>query len=229
MKNCPKCNLEIPNDAHFCPRCLYEYPRVERQRKKFKFRKKNKKRANILVFLVVILLLNDYWPLVRLLIPKNNDKKTNEQNQPGIELTFRTNEISLDNPEIIHDFENVLYTDLDSVSQILGEEIEEAYPDGEYMVHEFESVEIEVSQDERVKSIYIDYMNARDEVIEQLGIHGVNGKTSREEVKGTLGAPDEIFEGEWYYEFGGERGMPSLRVVYDENDIVIALQYYTVQ
>ena len=44
-----------------------------------------------------------------------------------------------------------------------------------------------------------------------------------------MGVPDEIFEGEWYFEFGGERGMPSLRVVFDENDMVIALQYYTVQ
>ncbi len=228
MKNCPNCNLELPSEAHFCPKCMYEYPRVARQRKRIKFIKK-KKRVRIILVLVVVLLLKDFWPLLRLLIPKSSEKETTRQNQPSIELTFRTNEMSGENPAIIHDFEDVLFTDLDSVSQILGEEIEEACPDGEYMVHEFESVEIEVSQDERVKSIYIDYMNARDEVIEQFGIHGINGKTSREEVRGRIGTPDQNFEEEWSYRFDGERGMPTLRVFFDENDMVTALQYYTLQ
>ena len=228
MKNCPKCNLELPNEAHFCPRCMYEYPKMARQRKRIKLIK-NKKRVRIIALLVVLLLLKDFWPLLRLLIPKNDEKKTTQQNQPGIELTFRTNEMSGENPAIIHDFEDVLFTDLASVSQILGDEIEEAYPDGEYMVHEFESIEVEVSQDERVKSIYIDYLDAKDEIIEQYGIHGINGKTSREEVRGRIGSPDQNFEEEWSYRFDGERGMPTLRVFFDENDMVIALQYYTLQ
>ncbi len=228
MKNCPNCNLELPNEAHFCPKCMYEYPRVARQRKRIKVIKK-KKRVRIIVVLVIILLVKDFWPLLRLLIPKSSEKEKTQQNQPSIESTFRTNEMSGVNPAILHDFEDVLFTDLDSVSQILGEEIMEAYPSVGSMVHEFESVEIAVSEDDYINSIYIDYLNAKNEIVEQYGIHGFNGKTSKEEVKGTLGVPDEIFEGEWYYEFGGERGMPSLRVVFDENDMVIALQYYTVQ
>lgn len=28
MKQCPKCNLDLPSGAHFCPRCMYEYPRM---------------------------------------------------------------------------------------------------------------------------------------------------------------------------------------------------------
>lgn len=228
MKNCPNCNLELPNEAHFCPKCMYEYPRVARQRKRIKVIKK-KKRVRIIVVLVIILLVKDFWPLLRLLIPKSSEKEKTQQNQPSIESTFRTNEMSGENPAILHDFEDVLFTDLDSVSQILGEEIMEAYPSVGSMVHEFESVEIAVSEDDYINSIYIDYLNAKNEIVEQYGIHGFNGKTSKEEVKGTLGAPDEIFEGEWYYEFGGERGMPSLRVVFDENDMVIALQYYTLQ
>lgn len=228
MKNCPNCNLEVPSEAHFCPRCMYEYPRMARKRKSIKFIKKNK-RVRIIVFLVVVLLLKDFWPLIRLLIPKNDEKKTTQQNPSSIEWTFRTNEMSPDNPAILHDFEDALFTDLDSVSQILGEEIEEAYPDGEYMVHEFESIELEVSQDEMVKSIYIGYSNARDEVIEQYGIHGINGKISRDEVRGRLGTPDQSFEEEWGYRFDGERGIPSLKVYFDENGMVIALWYYTLQ
>lgn len=228
MKSCPNCNLELPNDAHFCPRCMYEYPRAKRQRER-RSPLERKKRFNIIVFFVVIVFLQIFLPLLRPLIPKNDGNQTIEQSQPGIDLSFRTNEVSGENPAIIHDFEDVLFTDLDSVSPILGEEIEEAYPDGEYMVHEFESVEIEVSQDEGVKSIYIDYMNARDEVIEQFGIHGINGKISREEVRGRIGTPDQNFEEEWSYRFDGERGMPTLRVFFDENDMVIALQYYTLQ
>ncbi len=228
MKTCPKCNLELPSEAHFCPRCMYEYPRAERKSTSGKSLKK-KKRTFVIILLVSVIFVIKFWPLIRLLIPKDNGKNTSVQSQQGIELTFRTNEMSGENPAIIHDFEDVLFTDLDSVSQILGEEIEESYPDAEYMVHEFESVEIEVSQDERVKSIYIDYLNARDEIIEQYGIHGINGKTSREEVRGRIGAPDQNFEEEWSYRFDGERGMPTLRVFFDENDMVTALQYYTLQ
>lgn len=228
MKTCPKCNLELPSEAHFCPRCMYEYPRIERQSKSGKLLKK-KKRTFVIILLVSVIFVIKFWPLIRVLIPKDNGKNTSVQNQQAIELTFRTNEMSGENPAIIHDFEDVLFTDLDSVSQILGEETEESYPDAEYMVHEFESVEIEVSQDERVKSIYIDYLNARDEIIEQYGIHGINGKTSREEVRGRIGAPDQNFEEEWSYRFDGERGMPTLIVFFDENDMVIALQYYTLQ
>ena len=207
---------------------MYEYPRIEQPSRKSRLVRK-KKSTFVIILLVLVIVVINFFPLIKLLIPKNDGNQAIEQNQPGIELTFRTNEMSGENPAIIHDFEDVLFTDLDSVSQILGEEIEEAYPDGEYMVHEFESVEIEVSQDERVKSIYIDYMNARDEVIEQFGIHGINGKTSREEVRGRIGTPDQNFEEEWSYRFDGERGMPTLRVFFDENDMVIALQYYTLQ
>lgn len=228
MKNCPNCNLELPSEAHFCPRCMYEYPRIEQSSRKSRLVKK-KKSTFVIILVVLMIVVIRFFPLLKLLIPKDNGKHTSVQNQQGVELTFRTNEMSLDNPEIIHDFENVLFTDLDSVSQMLGEEIEESYPDGEYTVHEFESVEIEVSQDERVKSIYIDYMNARDELIEQYGIHGINGKTSREEVRGRIGTPDQNFEEEWSYRFDGERGMPTLRVFFDENDMVTALQYYTLQ
>lgn len=228
MKTCPKCNLELPNEAHFCPRCMYEYPRTESKSKSGKSLKK-KKRTFVIILLVSMIFIIRFWPLIRLLIPKDNGKNTSAQNQQGIELTFRTNEMTGENPAIIHDFEDILFTDLDSVSQILGEEIEEAYPDAEYMVHEFENVEIEASQDERVKSIYVDYLNATDEIIEQYGIHGINGKTSREEVRGRIGAPDQNFEEEWSYRFDGERGMPTLRVFFDENDMVIALQYYTLQ
>lgn len=228
MKKCPKCNLELPSEAHFCPKCMYEYPRADRRRKR-RNPLKRKKRVFIIVFLVSVAFLHILSPLLRPLIPKDNGKKTGEQNQQSIEMTFRTNEMSIDNPAIIHDFEDVLLTDLESVSQILGEEIMEAYPDEEYMVHEFESVEIEVSQDERVKSIYVDYLNATDEIIEQYGIHGINGKTSREEVRGRIGTPDQNFEEEWSYRFDGERGMPTLRVFFDENDMVTALQYYTLQ
>ena len=207
---------------------MYDYPRAERKSQSGKSLKK-KKRTFVIILLVSVIFVIKFWPLIRLLISKDNGKNTSVQNQQAIELTFRTNEMSGENPAIIHDFEDVLFTDQDSVSQILGEEIEEAYPDVEYMVHEFESVEIEVSQDERVKSIYIDYLNARDEIIEQYGIHGINGKTSRDEVRGRLGTPNQNFEEEWSYRFDGERGMPTLRVFFNENDMVIALQYYTLQ
>ena len=227
MKNCPKCNLELPSEAHFCPRCMYEYPKTESKSKSG--RSVKKKKRTFLIILLVFVLLIKFWPLIKLLIPKGNDNQIGGGNQQQVVPVFRTNDMTLDNPEVIHDFEDILFTDLDSVSQILGEEIMEAYPSVGSMVHEFESVVIAVSEDDYINCIYIDYLNAKNEIVEQYGIHGFNGNTSKEEVKGTLGAPDEIFEGEWYYEFGGERGMPSLRVVFDENDMVIALQYYTVQ
>lgn len=228
MKKCPKCNLELPSEAHFCPRCMYEYPRVERQSKRGKSVKKKKHIIAISV-LVSLVFLGTFLRVIRLGNSENKDNQMDKGNQQQVVQIFRTNEMTPDNPAIIHDFEDVLFADLASISQILGEEIKESYPDEEYMVHEFESVEIEVSQDERVKSIYIDYLNAKDEIVEQYGIHGINGMTSRDGVKGRLGTPDQSFEEEWCYRFDGERGTPSLRVFFDENGIVTALQYYTLQ
>ena len=207
---------------------MYEYPRTEKQIKR-RSPLIRKKRFYIIISILVVMLLQMCWPLTRVLQPKNDDKQTNEQNQPSMESTFRTNETSVDNPEVIHDFENILFAELHSVSQILGEEIVEAYPDAEYMVHEFESVMIEVSPDEKIKSIYIDYSSANDEIIEQYGIHGINGKTSREQVQSGLGTPEQNFDEEWCYRFDGQRGIPSLRVFFDENGMVTALQYYTLQ
>ena len=207
---------------------MYEYPRTEKHIKR-RSPLIRKKRFYIIISILVVMLLQMCWPLTRVLQPKNDDKQTSEQNQPSMESTFRTNETSVDNPEVIHDFENILFAELHSVSQILGEEIVEAYPDAEYMVHEFESVMIEVSSDEKIKSIYIDYSSAKDEIIEQYGIHGINGKTSREQVQSGLGTPEQNFDEEWCYRFDGERGIPSLRVFFDENGMVTALQYYTLQ
>lgn len=228
MKNCPKCNLELPSEAHFCPRCMYEYPKIESKSKSGKSVKK-KKRTFIIILLVFVILIK-FWPLIKLLIPKGNDNQIDGGNQQQVVPVFRTNDMTPDNPAIIHEFEDMLLVELGYISPILGEEVAEPYADGEYMVHEFESVEIEISQNKRVKSIYIDYLNAKDEIIEQYGIHGINGRTSRSDITEILGNPDQnLGEEEWYYRFDAEIGSPSLCIIFNENDMVTALWYYTLQ
>ena len=31
MKVCPNCNMELPDEAHFCPRCMFQYEKQEIQ------------------------------------------------------------------------------------------------------------------------------------------------------------------------------------------------------
>ena len=72
-------------------------------------------------------------------------------------------------------------------------------------------------------------VDAEEDKIEQYGIHGLNGRTSREDVMESLGNPDQEFSDDWSYRFEGERGIPTLRVLFDESGTVTALQYYTLQ
>ncbi len=228
MKQCPNCNLELPQEAHFCPRCMYEYPRIKRGYPIEKMR--NRDRRTWFIILCAILIVGvQFWPLLKNMFSRDKEEQVYMQGSQEPDYIFRTNEMSVDNPDVVHDFEGVLFTDLHAVVPILGEEITEPYPDGEYMVYQFHGIEFDVSQDERIKSIYIDYLDVNEEKIEQYGIHGINGRTSREDVMRSLGNPDQEFSEEWCYRFDGERGIPTLRVIFDENGTVAALQYYTLQ
>ena len=31
MKVCPNCNMELPDEAHYCPRCMFQYEKQDIQ------------------------------------------------------------------------------------------------------------------------------------------------------------------------------------------------------
>lgn len=31
MKECPNCSMELPDEAHYCPRCMFQYEKQEIQ------------------------------------------------------------------------------------------------------------------------------------------------------------------------------------------------------
>ena len=71
MKICPNCHLELPDEAHFCPRCMFQYPKQEIHIKE----KKN--RALLWLILVGILLVGliTGFLLVRNYMRQNSGRK----------------------------------------------------------------------------------------------------------------------------------------------------------
>lgn len=207
---------------------MYEYPRIQKVYPAEKMRNRDRKTLIIILFAILIVGVQ-FWPLLRNMIPRDKEEPIYMQGLQEPSYVFRTKEMSEDNPAVIHDFENILFEELSAFVPVLGEEIAEPYAEGDYMIHKFQDIEIDVSRDERIKSIYIDYLDAEEDKIEQYGIHGLNGRTSRDDVMESLGNPDQEFSDEWSYRFEGERGIPTLRVLFDESGTVTALQYYTLQ
>ena len=70
MKECPNCSMELPDEAHFCPRCMFHYEKQEIQ-----IKDTHKKHMLLWVFgsvLIIGMLL--MIPLVKLVMPSRVNK-----------------------------------------------------------------------------------------------------------------------------------------------------------
>lgn len=227
MKICPKCNLPLPEKIHFCPKCMYEYPKEKFIVEKSRQIKKEKLVVTAFVFILVSLALLFLGKTVLDLV-KRNDAQMKAEKQKQVEQIFQTSEDIFYNPNIVYDFREGL-ADYNLITQMLGEETESAYIDGDYTIHKFGVIEIYVAADQNVKSVSIEYANADEIVKVQYGILGINGKSTREDALKILGKPEQQYGKEWDYFFDGIIGTPTLRIVFDENNTVAELQYYTLQ
>lgn len=225
MKYCPECHQELPDEAHFCPRCTYEYPKqdVQMPENKAIFRK-----GRVAVLLCVLItgiggIL--FWTVSREKLAAEEKKETElEEYQKFVDENFRTGNDIPYNPAILYELRDAL-GDYESVKAIFDMEPQDTYEDSEYKYYQYGSAILYVENDE-VKQVYIDYSYAKDEEKAQYGIYGFNGFSTRDEVYKIMGDPDNYGRPEWIYYFDGLYEMPILYITFDENDNVKQLSLY---
>lgn len=228
MKVCPKCNLNLPEEAHFCPKCMYRYPRTELVSCENK--SKSKKRLLVIASVTIVLciviavlgVLGFLWAksqIQRYLTEeqrKEEESNTNHILEENADLYEEVFEDGSDVPykkEITYDMRDCL-TDYETVKQSIVEN---------------PILEFDIDEDGIVQSIYIDYRNADEESKNAYGFYGINGLSTRSEVEATLGFPAQNYGGtEYHYKFSGLSGTPNLIIAFDETGTVSEMQYYKI-
>ena len=224
MKKCPNCNMELPDEAHYCPRCMFQYEKQEIQIKD------THKRHVLLwvvgsVFIIGMLIV---IPLVKLEIQSRVNKNHLDESeiQNIIQENFRTDENINYDSEVEYDLRDVLGSELIDIKSTLGEETDEIYHENGMAIHTFGMLTVAVNQEEVIQDLLIDYTAGDNK--KEYGIYGINGTSDVSSVKTILGTPDQEYENELCYRFDREFS-PGLNITFSDEGIVETLEYYYVQ
>ena len=223
MKKCPNCSMELPDEAHFCPRCMFQYEKQEIQIKD-SYKKRRLLRVLISVLIIAVFIMIS---LVRNSIQniEKSDDLDESEIQKIIDENFRTDEnISYDS-EIEHDLRDMLGRGFDDVKSIFGEETQEIYYEQGMTVHTFGMLTVAVNQGGAIQDVLIDYTEGENK--KEYGIYGIDGTSDVEAVKVILGTPGQEYENELIYRFDREFN-PGVIVTFSEDGIVEQLEYYFV-
>ena len=221
MKLCPNCHLELPDEAHFCPRCMYQYQKAEIQVKH------KKSRSARWIILVGILGVGLLVGILALRIYLQNHRYKKEVDYQSIrEQYFDTGEKAEYNSAIENDLRDMLGSEFTEVSSVFGEETEEMYQKDSMDIHTFGNVTIAVNQDAVVQEIIIDYTATEDKT--GYGIYGIGGESDMDNVKEVLGTPDQDYGTEFCYRFDRELS-PGFNIYFSDSGVVEELEYYYIQ
>ena len=220
MKICPNCHLELPDEAHFCPRCMFQYPKQEIHIKE----KKN--RALLWLILVGILLVGliTGFLLVRNYMRQNSGRKEVDI-QSIREQYFDTGEDIEYDSEIENDLRDILGNEFTDVQSVFGEETEAMYQKDNMDIHTFGNVTIAVNQDAVIQDVTIDYTAEADKT--KYGIYGIGGNSDMNTVKSVLGTPNQNYGDEFCYRFDRELS-PGFNIYFSDAGVVEKLEYYYV-
>ena len=224
MKICPNCNMELPDEAHYCPRCMFQYEKQEIQIK-------DTHKKYILLWVIGSVLIIGMLitiPLVKLAIQsrvnKNHLDKSEIQNI--INENFRTGENIIYDSEVEYDLRDVLGSELIDMKSTLGEETDEMYRENGMDIYTFGMITVAVNQEAVVQDILIDYTAGENK--EEYGIYGIDGTSDVSSIKAILGTPDQEYEKELCYRFDREFN-PGLNITFSDDGMVEQLEYYYVQ
>lgn len=224
MKKCPNCSMELPDEAHYCPRCMFQYEKQEIQIKD------THKRHVLLwvvgsVFIIGMLIV---IPLVKLEIQSRVNKNHLDESeiQNIIQENFRTDENINYDSEVEYDLRDVLGSELIDMKSTIGEETDEIYHENGMAIHTFGMLTVAVNQEEVIQDLLIDYTAGDNK--KEYGIYGINGTSDVSSVKTILGTPDQEYENELCYRFDREFS-PGLNITFSDEGIVETLEYYYVQ
>ncbi len=224
MKECPNCSMELPEEAHYCPRCMFQYEKQEIQIK-------DTHKKHILLWAlgsVLIIGMLIAIPLVKLGIQSRVNKNHLEESeiQNIINENFRTGENIIYDSEVENDLRDVLGSEFADIKSTLGEETDEMYRENRMHIYTFGMITIAVNQEKVIQDILIDYTEGENK--KEYGIYGLDGTSDIGIVKTILGTPDQEYEKELCYLFDREFN-PGLNITFSDDGMVEKLEYYYVQ
>lgn len=224
MKKCPNCSMELPDEAHYCPRCMFQYEKQEIQIK-------DTHKKHILLWVlgsVLIIGMLIAIPLVKHGIQSRVNKNHLEESeiQNIINENFRTGENIIYDSEVENDLRDVLGSEVVDIKSTLGEETDEMYRENGRDIYTFGMLTVAVNQEAVIQDILIDYTAGENK--KEYGIYGIDGTSDIGSVKEILGTPDQEYENELCYRFDREFS-PGLNITFSADGMVEQLEYYYVQ
>lgn len=216
--------MELPGEAHYCPRCMFQYEKQEIQIK-------DTHKKHILLWVlgsVLIIGMLIAIPLVKHGIQSGVNKNHLEESeiQNIINENFRTGENIIYDSEVENDLRNVLGSEVVDIKSTLGEETDEMYRENGMDIYTFGMLTVAVNQEKVIQDILIDYTAGENK--KEYGIYGIDGTSDVSSIKAILGTPDQEYEKELCYRFDREFN-PGLNIIFSDDGMVEQLEYYYVQ
>lgn len=224
MKKCPNCSMELPDEAHYCPRCMFRYEKQEIQ-------VKDTHKKHILLWVLGSVLI--IGMLIAILLVKHGIQSRVNKNhleesgiQNIINENFRTGEDIIYDSEVEHDLRDVLGSEFVDIQSTLGEETDKMYRENGMYIYTFGMITVAVNQEEVIQDILIDYTTGENK--KEYGVYGIDGTSDIGTVKTILGTPNQEYENELCYRFDREFS-PGLNITFSADDMVEQLEYYYMQ
>ena len=216
--------MELPDEAHYCPRCMFQYEKQEIQ-----IKDTHKKHmllwvtGSVLIIGILIVI-----PLVKFRIQNhvNQNPLDESEIQNIINGNFRTDENIIYDSELENDLKDMLGSEFAAVKPTLGEETDETYQENGMDIHTFGMLTVAVNQEEVIQDLLIDYTAGDNK--KEYGIYGIDGTSDVNSVKTILGTPDQEYGNELCYHFDREFS-PGLNITFFDDGMVETLEYYYVQ
>lgn len=225
MKFCPNCKLELPDEAHFCPKCMFQYEKNE-----IIIGINDKKPKHIHIYITSSILVICLFVGMFFITENSINNTSTSRDKSDSDLQAITNEHfkTEDNimPTQIKNDLNDKLTDFSAVKELLGQETEPAYNENDMTIHTFGIVTTTVNNNGMVQDILIDYTNSENPA--EYGIYGIDNQCNKNDVKAILGTPDQDYGDEFFYRFDREF-TPSLKITFSSDGLVEQLEYYYVQ
>ena len=216
--------MELPDEAHYCPRCMFQYEKQE-------IRIKDTHKKHMLLWVagsVLIIGILIVIPLVKFRIQNhvNQNPLDESEIQNIINGNFRTDENIIYDSELENDLKDMLGSEFAAVKPTLGEETDETYQENGMDIHTFGMLTVAVNQEEVIQDLLIDYTAGDNK--KEYGIYGINGTSDVNSVKTILGTPDQEYGNELCYRFEREFSL-GLNITFSDDGMVETLEYYYVQ
>lgn len=235
MKNCPKCQAQLPDEAHFCPKCMYhyivtDYDAVNTKPPPPQGSKKTRKLVLMIASIIIIFISGVSFGGYKLYKYAKEITTPPPKEVVNFEDEFRIDDSIPYSDNIEFDLRYNL-RNFEKLKELLGEETSETYEDSIYTVHIFDEVEVRVNRAGEMPSICIYYDD--ETKLNRCGVFGVCGTSTYEDVVDLLGLPDQVTNGTQMlfqfdmYDRENQVTTPSLLVIFSEDKTkILQLEYY---